>query len=206
MWWSRGRPARPGSVVAAALGLLGAILVVQGLWIPAKAALAQVLLRSAWEQTVTERASDPGEIHKPWPWADTWPVARLRVPAHGVDQIVLHGASGEALAFGPGRLEARPPQTPVVLAGHRDTHFAFLADLKPGDELRLDLILDPLPEDGGPAASRHYRVTDAFRVDHRDLDALRGDADDLVLVTCWPFDASTPGPWRWIVRARATGG
>ena len=32
---------------------------------------------------------------KPWPWADTWPVARLVVPSLGIDQIVLEGAMAE---------------------------------------------------------------------------------------------------------------
>ena len=82
----------------------------------------------------------------------------------------------------------------MVIAGHRDTHFAFLDRIAVGDDLWLDL------PDG---SASNYRVSDAFRVDHRETSALRGDADDLVLITCWPLDAKTPGPWRWIVRARA---
>lgn len=65
--------------------LVGLVLVAQGLWIPAKAVLAQVLLQYAWTQTVDAggpNGTDPAAIHRPWPWADTWPVARLRAPAH----------------------------------------------------------------------------------------------------------------------------
>ena len=67
------------------------------LWIHVKARLAQTLLHRAWERTIA------GETHvKPWPWADTWPVARLRVPAHGIDLVVLDGMTGRTLAFAPG--------------------------------------------------------------------------------------------------------
>ena len=77
----RGRPALALAACVAAIGLwqIGA-----GLYIPAKALVAQVMLNDAWRRTIggVTRA-------KPWPWADTWPVARLRVPKHGIDQIVL---------------------------------------------------------------------------------------------------------------------
>ena len=53
------------AAVAVAVGLA---LCVQGLWIPAKAALAQVLLERAFERSVAT-----GRPVKPWPWADTWP-------------------------------------------------------------------------------------------------------------------------------------
>ena len=193
------------SVFVVVTALCGACLVAQGLWIPAKAVLAQVLLQRAWtasSQTAVSLGtaqSEAVEVHRPWPWADTWPVARLTAPAHDVDLVVLHGASGEALAFGPGRMDglvSLGSLQPIALAGHRDTHFAFLSDLEIGDELRLDLPAE---------TTRVYRAEDAFRVDHRDTSALRGDEDDLFLVTCWPLDSKTPGPWRWVVRARRIG-
>ena len=61
----------------------------QGAWIYVKAQLAQYLLQHAWVRTIN------GEHNvKPWPWADTWPLARLYVPHYGVDLIALAGASG----------------------------------------------------------------------------------------------------------------
>ncbi len=48
----------------------GSLLLGSGLYLPAKAALAQVLMRQAWSET----EFDPV---RPWPWAETWPVARL---------------------------------------------------------------------------------------------------------------------------------
>ena len=80
----------PRCLLAAGLGL-------SGVWIHAKAALAQVLLARAWAQ------SDHGRrIQRPWPWADMAPIARLSVPRLHQDLIVLDGDNGQALAFGPG--------------------------------------------------------------------------------------------------------
>ncbi len=88
---------------AALFALLGLVLVGQGLWIHAKALLAQVLLERAFEQTLAT-----GAPVKPWPWADTWPVARIEFPRLGKSVIVLAGSSGQALAFGPGHVEGTP--------------------------------------------------------------------------------------------------
>ena len=68
-----------GWLVPAALIALGGWQVAGGVWIHAKAVLAQILLERAWQQT-----RDGGERVRPWPWADTWPVARLV----GADQMV----------------------------------------------------------------------------------------------------------------------
>jgi sortase A len=179
------------ALVALAAGFLAA-----GGRIYLKAQLAQVLLRRAWAETQAT-----GRPVKPWSWADTWPVARLSVPRHDVDLIVLAGASGRTLAFGPGHLDgSAAPGTPgnTVVTGHRDTQFRFLKDLAPGDELGLV----------GPDGARHrYVVMDALVVDERDTSVLAetGEAR-LTLVTCFPFDALVPGgPLRYVVRAASPG-
>ncbi|HHO58625.1 MAG TPA: sortase, partial [Thiotrichales bacterium] len=105
-------------------------------WIQAKAIVAQHLLEDAWDST--GRQNETGV--KPWPWADTWPMARLLVPAQGIDQIVLAGDSGSSLAFGPAfsLASARPGETGLtVISGHRDTHFRFIEKLKRNQTLTL---------------------------------------------------------------------
>lgn len=172
--------------------LIGGMAVgAQAGWIHAKAGVAQHLLQNAWDRSVAD-----GGSHAPWPWADTWPVARLQVPAHGIDQIVLAGDSGRTLAFGPGWAPASA--TPghggtAVVSGHRDTHFAFLQTLIVGDEVRLQ------SHDGEAV----YRVADTRVADTRhERLPLDADIDALWLVTCWPFDAvSAGGPLRYAVRA-----
>ena len=184
-------PRSPTAAAAICLGLLGVVLFGQGIWIHAKALLAQVLLERAFAASLAG-----GHAVKPWPWADTWPVARITVPRLHKSAIVLAGSSGQALAFGPGHV-ARTPDAGepgvAVYAAHRDTHFAFLGDVKIGDEIRV---------------TRSDSKTFAFRVTGTDIvrwDASGIDADasgrQLVLSTCWPLDAIVSGPLRYVVRA-----
>jgi sortase A len=185
---------RTASCVAATLAVVGLVLIGQGLWIHAKAALAQVLLERAFAQTLAT-----GKDVKPWSWADTWPVARIAVPRLRRAAIVLAGSSGQALAFGPGHVERTPDAGEAgtaVYSAHRDTHFAFLADMRIGDDIRITR------QDG---VELRYRVTamSVVRWDASGIDP-SSPGHDLVLATCWPFHATLSGPLRYIVRAEMT--
>jgi sortase A len=165
-------------------------------WIEAKAHVAQVLVRRAWRDTLAGARNA-----RPWPWADTRPVARLLVPRQGVESFVLAGASGRTLAFGPGHLDGTPrpgERGNAVISGHRDTHFAFLRRLGKGDEIVLE----------APDGRLHRYVVASTRVvDRHDLSVTASDGSTrLTLVTCYPFDAIRPGgPLRYVVVARSTG-
>ncbi|MFK8016742.1 MAG: class GN sortase [Gammaproteobacteria bacterium] len=180
--------------LAWSVGLLAAALLAHGLYLPAKALAAQVLLHKAWTQALSD-----GGAHRPWPWADTYPVARLRAPDHDVDLIALAGASGQSLAFGPGHVShsgAPGSLDTVVFGGHRDTHFRFLKDLRVGDELWLQ---------GRDGSEQHYRVEqlDIANVFDSTL-RLEPDSGQLALVTCFPFDALRAGSTqRFVVSARS---
>lgn len=176
-------------VLAACLAACGA-----GLWYGgqalidiAKAWLAPILIQESWQQGRASGAAPP-----PWPWADTSPVLKLTVPRLAQERYVLTGANGRALAFGPVLSDGAAAR---VLFGHRDTHFAFLKNVRAGDTV----ILETLGGDPG-----EYRITE-LAVRHRDNIALAHDpgaARSLVLVTCYPFDAAgTAGPLRYIVVA-----
>jgi sortase A len=175
-----------------ALAACGFALTAQAAWIPAKAGLAQVLLHYAWQRSCA------GEVRPaPWPGADTWPIARLTAPIRGRTVYVLAGASGRTLAFGPGHVDgtARPGAIGnAALAGHRDTHFAFLKELEPGEPLLLETA------DGGVY---RYRVTGA-QVVHESATWILDPAPErrLTLITCHPFDAVIPGgAMRYVVAA-----
>lgn len=191
---------RRGLLAIAAAGAL-----VLGLWqlggaalIHAKAWLAQGLLEASWAAASEEVPAPP-----PWPWADTYPVARLNVPDLSVDQIVLAGASGRTLAFGPAHLAGTAaPGTAghSIISGHRDTHFRFLRDLAPGMEVRLQR------PDGG---WQSYRVRGGEIIDsrHARLAADPTGRASLSLVTCYPFDTIRPGgPLRYVVFAEGIAG
>jgi sortase A len=173
------------------LALIGLILFGQGAYIRAKALVAQVLLERAFEKTIAT-----GHETKPWSWADTWPVARIDVKRLHARTIVLAGSSGQALAFGPGHVERTPDageRGVAVYSAHRDTHFAFLKNVVIGDEIEVTR------SDG---KQFHYRVdaTSVVRFDASGIDPL-ADGYHLVLSTCWPFEALTPGPERYLVHA-----
>ncbi len=184
--------------------LLGGWLLGQAGVIHAKAWLAQILLEQAWQRSLAAPASAGVERswQRPWPWADSHPVGRLRVPALGVDQIVLAGASGRSMAFGPSHLDGSAPPGAAghgLLFGHRDTHFRYLKDLKTGARIALQ---------GRDAVWRDYEVVDARVVDARRARLLPGDGRArLSLVTCYPFDSHDPGgPLRYVVHAVALSG
>ena len=190
MAW-RTRPLR--SCAVACLLCLGFWQLGQGAYIPAKAWLAQELMQRAWD-----RAADDSSRAVPWPWADTWPVARLSAKPGEVDLIVLAGGSGRTLAFGPGHLSASslPGESGnSVIAGHRDTHFNFLRDLEIGESLIIEKI-------GG---RKHvYKIIGIDIVDARRGSLLLDtDVPILSLVTCYPFEArEAGGPLRYVVTAK----
>ncbi len=176
-------PRRIIATGALACTLLGALFLGHGAYIYAKAQFAQVLLQRAWARTLA------GEHNvKPWPWADTWPVARLKSTAHDIDIIVLAGDSGRVLAFGPGHHfgSALPTQSGhSVVSAHRDTHFRFLKNVALNDELQLQ---------NARGEWHRYRVVETRVIDASEVafaDVAQQSA--LTLVTCYPFDALVPG-------------
>jgi sortase A len=173
------------------LALAGLILLGQGAYIHANALLAQVLLERAFNATLAT-----GHPTKPWSWADTWPVARIEVKRIHASAIVLSGSSGQALAFGPGHVELTPnagERGVAVYSAHRDTHFAFLKNVAVGDEIDIT-------RNDGRTFSYRADATSIVRFDASGIDPL-ADGHQLVLSTCWPFDALTPGPDRYLLHA-----
>ncbi|MRX28093.1 class GN sortase [Kangiella sp. HZ709] len=161
-------------------------------YIQAKAQVAQYLLQDAWEKTLIDQ-----KPHQPWSWADTFPIAKLSIPTTNIERLVLSGASGRNLAFGPGLLlSSDSPERKgyTIIGGHRDTHFEFLQDLIIGQKIEIE---DKYGE------KHSYQIT-ATEVHNIETDSIidRG-ADQLTLVTCYPFNTiETGGPLRYLVHAK----
>ena len=178
------------ALCAAGFGLFGGAG-----YIHAKAWLAGGLLERAWGQRLN--GAGPADT-RPWPWADTAPLARLQVPRLEIDRIVLAGASGRTLAFGPAHLDgtAKPgDRGNSVITGHRDTHFQFLQDVEIGETLVVETI----------RGRKHlYKIVGIDVVDSRRGSLLLDtNRPMLSLVTCYPFDAEDPGgPMRYVVTAK----
>lgn len=161
------------SLIVAGVGFAGV-----GLWIPMKAALAEILLEKAWEETRQgNRKGNSSQPTKPWPWADTWPVAKLTL--RGESLYVLAAAGGQSLAFGPSHVRgSAQPGTfgTSVIAAHRDTHFKPLQNVQLGDVVNIER------PDG---TSLNYKINRTRVLERPHLVLPREDGiDRVVLVTC----------------------
>ncbi len=174
------------------LVVAGICFFIDGIYLKAKAILGQYLLETSWQQTLD------GEIHvKPWPWADTWPIAKLVHSRLNEHYIVLEGATGRTLAFAPGLLSgsARPGKSGhSIISAHRTSHFRFLQFAKIGD---IFVLTDQAGID------YRYKVDDIQIVDINDTDLIaNNDISRLTLITCYPFeDLSASSSKRFIVSA-----
>jgi sortase A len=174
----------------------GAGLSGRAAYLHAKAELAGILIRHAWRQGVQS-----GKSPAPWPWADTHPVARLRIPQIKYDEIVLEGATPRTLAFGPAHmLDGASFGGPgnLLLAGHRTSWFEPLKNISQGDRIEMEWF----DAHHSGLRDRSYFVTNIQIVQPEDMEMLEptpGDA--LTLITCYPFGHSPYSPQRFIVRA-----
>lgn len=171
-----------------------------------KARLAQSLLEDAWQVSVSQNllASNQELVaeNKPWPWADTWPVAKLTILKsqnlagstmpnyHELESfIVLADASGESLAFGPGMMTSHVmpgDKGNSLIAAHRDTHFSILKDVSINDRMLVER------QDGTVI---NFEVDDVRVVDsRRQKPVVNIDEYRMTLVTCFPFDMEVKNP------------
>lgn len=122
-------------------------------------------------------------------------VGRLEIPRLGVSLVILEGAGSKTLRVGLGHVPGTPlPGQPgnVVIAGHRDTFFRPLRNIKIGDEVSVDTT----------AHTYYYQVSSFEIVDPHNVNALRfHNKNEVTLITCYPFSYVGPAPKRFIVHA-----
>lgn len=170
------------------------ILWTNSLAIYGKAYIAQILIGQAWQDTLATQS-----IQKPWPWADTWPVAKLTFSERKKSFVVLADANGQSLAFGPSHVKSSAEfeqQGTKIIGGHRDTHFSILKNIKLGETISVQ---------NQYGNWQSYEITETKIVDSREGDWYFDiDADELHLITCYPFEAVIAGgPERFVVIAKA---
>jgi sortase A len=182
-------------VLAMLFLLAGGVLGSRAAYLHAKADLASVLIHRAWEKGVAT-----GKPHTPWSWADTYPVARLRIPGLAYDEIVLEGATPRTLAFGPAHLLSGShfgETGNLMIAGHRTSWFRPLEKISDGDEINVEWF-----DAEGGLRKRMYVVEQIRVVEARDATLISQSTEDvLTLITCYPFGARPDSPQRFIVRA-----
>ena len=150
-----------------------------------KGICAQLLLEKAW--SITKRT---GNSSKAWSWADTLPVAKLKIPEISLNQIVLEGEEIEAMAFGPAIIESSLESKNVIIAGHRDSFFRNLGELKEGDIIKLEKV----------GKNLSYKISNIIITDPLDIKWLEPSLDGrITLITCYPFNFIGEAPMRYIL-------
>lgn len=123
---------------------------------------------------------------------------RIDIPRLDISVIVFEGTSDDTLARGVGHLRgtAAPGQRGnLVLAGHRDTFFRELRNIRRGDQISVK----------APDAEYQYSVDSTAIVQPTQTEVVRPtDAATLTLITCYPFYYIGAAPERFIVRAHFT--
>ena len=181
--------------------LISTVILCTGLWhvsasgyMLSKSWLSQILIKLAWQQTLLDK-----QQHKPWSWADTFPVASLQVPRLAVSSYVLEGSSGRNLAFSATHLsQSGMPgqQKTTVISGHNDSHFGYLQQLLIGDEILLTTVENNIKKISS------YRVSSTQIVDSKKHQLKIFNRDELLLTTCYPFDSLTAGGHlRYVIHA-----
>lgn len=140
--------------------------------------------RRAWRAACVQPTAEPA-VGTPAVW--------LRVPACGVDTLVLAGGGSGTLRRAPGLIET--PGTTIISA-HRDQHFRRLEGLRVGHAVEVQ------DRQGG---AHRYVITEIEHLPRaavtRRVQAQRGE-DWLLLVTCHPFRQIGPAPNRLLAWAR----
>ena len=123
-------------------------------------------------------------------------VGRLEIPRLGLSVVVRDGADARTLLLAAGHLPGSAlPGEPgnVVVAGHRDSFFRGLRDIRAGDSIDIET----------PSRRIQYRVDSTLIVTPARTDLLDPtDHPTLTLITCYPFHFIGRAPKRFVVRAR----
>jgi sortase A len=123
-------------------------------------------------------------------------IGRIEIPRLLLSAVVVEGIGPTALRHAVGHIPGTvlPGEAGNVgLAGHRDTFFRALKDLRIKDEVQFSTL----------KGNFKYEV-ESLKVVEPDNAVVLAPSDEnvLTLVTCYPFYYVGPAPKRWIVRAR----
>ena len=128
----------------------------------------------------------------------TGALGQIEITRLGVAAMILEGTNDKTLRRAVGHISgtALPGQQGNVgIAGHRDSFFRALRNVRQDDEITLTTL----------DATYRYRVDSTKIVGPEDTQVLDNSSEDmLTLVTCYPFYFVGPSPERFIVRARRT--
>jgi sortase A len=181
-----------------ALGYVGFTLVDARLYQASAERSLEAQIRLESERTAMLSSPPLGPIVRP----ETRPPVKkgdvlglMDIPRLGLSVAVLQGTSTHTLRLGAGHIEATPLPGEAGnsgIAGHRDTFFRHLKDIRPKDEIQIQTA----------TARFRYEVDWVRVVKPDDLSVLAPSTESaLTLVTCYPFYLVGPAPRRFVVHA-----
>jgi sortase A len=185
-WWAR------------ILLVVGASVLVYCAYIWGDAAIYQALQSRRFDRPLLINASERGADCDTSASAAGFSIGQLQVPRIGLSVVVLEGDDPYTLRRGAGHIPGTAwcgAASNVAIAGHRDTFFRSLRDIREDDEIRLTTL------DGFYV----YRVESIQVVAAGDVQLLdQTSRPVLTLITCFPFSYIGPAPKRFVVRASQT--
>ncbi len=163
----------------------------------------QANLSRHFDQTLRDLSSHSGSSEPPHPSlvvpAEPYPegalVGRIDIKRIGLEVMILEGIDDMTLQKAAGHF----PNTSlpgehgnVAIAGHRDTFFRGLRNIRENDEIIVTTF----------SGTYSYQVDSTKVVSAKNIAVLENtNGDTLTLVTCYPFNFVGPAPKRFIVFA-----
>jgi sortase A len=168
-----------------ALSLLSAKLYQQA---AGKALDKQIHAEERHETGAAQAAAKQGDV-----------LGSIEIPRLGVAVAILEGTTSQTLRLGVGHIEGTAlPGEPgnIGIAGHRDTYFRALKDIRTKDEIQIQVA----------TGLTRYEVDSVQIVGSRDTGVLASSPGSAItLVTCYPFHFIGAAPQRFVVHARRAG-
>jgi sortase A len=194
------------NLAAYALVALGAVLLFLGAREFLDSRVGQSEVSEQFEDTTPVQPAPvpaPGQAPQPAPpprrIAIGDAIGKLVIPRLGTELFVIEGDGASELRRAPGHLPGTVmpgAKGNCVIAGHRDTHFRVLKDIRKGDDIVLETR----------SGEYLYRVEEMKVISPRNVAPLLPTADSqLNLITCYPFYYIGSAPRRFVVQARLAG-
>jgi sortase A len=122
-------------------------------------------------------------------------LGRIEIPRLGLMIAILEGTSAKTLRLGVGHIKGTAlPGEPgnTGIAGHRDTFFRPLKDIRTNDEIQIQTV----------TGISRYQVDWVQVVAPGDTEILDpAGASSITLITCYPFHLIGAAPERFVVHA-----
>ena len=158
--------------------------------------LGQTQAAREFREPVSSSTDSSPAVPRPRPPRQGEAIGKLMLPRLGTELYVVEGDGAAELLRGPGHLSgtAMPGEDGnCIIAGHRDTHFRVLKDVRKGDPIVVETRRGEFL----------YRVTAIRVVSPENRQVLETSATpELSLITCFPFYYVGAAPKRFVVEAR----